>query len=106
METQRDETGRSAHAFSATRRELLIATSQKMAKKNDIMFAADSLLHGSMTQQARDGPVTLMPSSGAQMGFTLAPRDINDRYNPKVDQWRQNLRTRLHQCLAGCGQPL
>ena len=34
-----------------------------------------------------------MPSSGAQMGFTLAPRDFNDCCNPKVDQWRRNLRT-------------
>ena len=57
------------------------------------MCAADSLQHGSMTLQARDGPVTLMPSSGAQMGFTLAPRDFNDCFNPQVDQWRQNLRT-------------
>ena len=49
--------------------------------------------HGSMTLQARDGPVTLTPNSGAQVGFTLAPRDFNDCCNPKVDQWRQNLRT-------------
>ena len=81
------------NAFGATRRELLISTSQTMAKENDRLFAADSLRHGSMTLQARDGPVTLMPSTGAQMGFTLAPRDFNDCYNPKVDQWRQNLRT-------------
>ena len=54
-----------------------------MAKENDRLIAADSLRHGSMTLQARDGPVTLLPSSGAQMGFTLAPRDFN--YNPKVD---------------------
>ena len=46
-----------------------------------------------MTLQARDGPVTLMASSGTQMGFTLAPRDFNDCYNPKVDQRRQHLRT-------------
>ena len=81
------------NAFGATRSELLISTAQKAAKGNDRMFVADSLQHGSMTLQARDGPVTLMPSSGAQMGFTLAPRDFDDGYNPKVDQWRQNLRT-------------
>ena len=81
------------NAFGATRRELLISTAQKAAKENDRMLAADSLQHGSMTLQARDGPVTLMPSSGAQMGFTLAPRDCNDCCNPKMDQWRQNLRT-------------
>ena len=42
----------------------------------------------SMTLQARDGPVTIMPGSGAQMGFTLAPRDLTIGGNPKVDQWR------------------
>ena len=57
------------------------------------MFAADSPQHGSMTLQASDGPVTLVPSSGARVGFTLAPRDFNDCDNPKVDQWRQHLRT-------------
>ena len=72
------------NAFGATRRELLISPAQKAAKENDRMFAAESLQHGSMTLQARDGRVTLMPSSGA-------PRDFNDCYNPQVDQWRQNL---------------
>ena len=42
----------------------------------NMVFAADSLQHRSMTLQARDGPATLMGSSGAQMGFTLAPRDF------------------------------
>ena len=46
-----------------------------------------------MTLQVRDGPVTLMASGGAQMGFTLAPRDFNDCHNPKVHQWLQRLRT-------------
>ena len=78
-----------SNAFRATRRELLISTAQT-AKEKDKMCAADSLQHGSMTLDARDGPVTLMASSGAQMGFTLAPRDFNDCYNPKVDQWRQH----------------
>ena len=57
------------------------------------MFAADSLQHGSMTLQARDGPATLTGSSGLQMGFTLAPRDFNGCYNPRVQQWLQRLRT-------------
>ena len=52
-----------------------------------------SIQHGSMTLQARDGPVTLMGSNGAQMGFTLAPRDFNDCCNPRVQQWLQRLRT-------------
>ena len=46
------------NAFGATRRELLISTAQKAVKENDKMLAADSLQHGSMTLQARDGPVT------------------------------------------------
>ena len=57
------------------------------------MFAADSLQHGSMTLQARDGPVTLMGSRVAQVGFTLALRDFNDYYNSRVQQWLQRLRT-------------
>ena len=73
------------NAFGPTRRELLISTSKKASKENDRLFAADSLQYGSMTLQARDGPVTLMPSSGAQMGFTLGPRDLFDCHNPKVD---------------------
>ena len=64
----------------------LISTSQNAAVENDRMLAADTLQHGSMTLQARDVPVTLMASSGAQMGFTLAPRDFTDCYNPKVHQ--------------------
>ena len=76
------------NAFGATRRELLRSTSQTMAKENDGLFAADSLRHGSMTLQARDGPDTQRPSSGAQMGFTPAPRDFTDCHNPK-----ENLRT-------------
>ena len=97
METQRDGTGSvlsnfdGTKAFGATRRDLLISTSET-AKENDRLFAADTLQHGSMTLQARDGPVTLVPS-GAQMGFTLAPRGFNDCCKPKVDQWGQNLRT-------------
>ena len=81
------------NAFGATRRELLISISQKAASGKDRVFAADSPLHGRMTLQERDGPVTLMPSSGAQMGFTLAPRDFNDCSFPKVDHWRLHLRT-------------
>ena len=81
------------NAFGATRSDLLITTSQQAAMEKDRMFAAISLQHGNMTLQARDGPVTLMGSSGAQMGLTLAPRDFNDCYNPRVQQWLQRLRT-------------
>ena len=80
------------NAFVATRRDLLISTSQKAASEKDRMFAADSLLHGSMTLQARDGPVTLMANSGRRW-VSLAPRDFNDCFYPKMDQWRQHLRT-------------
>ena len=72
--------------------ELLTSTSQQAAMEKDRLFAADSLQHGSMTLQARDGLVTLMGSSGEPMGFTLAPRDFNDCYNPRVKQWLQRLR--------------
>ena len=51
-------------ASGATRRELLISTSQKAATENDRLFAADALQHGSMTLQARDGPVTLSQAAG------------------------------------------
>ena len=89
------------NAFGATRHDLLITTSQHAAMEEDKMIAADSLQHGSMTLLARNGPVTVMGSGGAQMGFTLVPREFNDCYNPRMQQASAFSHSLLHQLLAG-----
>ena len=64
------------NAFGATRRELLISTSQKAASEKDRIFAADSLLHGSMTLRTSGGstfsPMTA-PTPGSMRSTRVRP---------------------------------
>ncbi|CAK0802171.1 unnamed protein product, partial [Prorocentrum cordatum] len=55
---------------------------------------------------ASDMSIDMMSQQGAQMGFTLAPRDFNDVYNPVVSEWLDGEREQEGQCINDTLHPI
>eukprot|EP00959_Pyramimonas_sp_CCMP1952_P216478 4527460-Pyramimonas_sp.AAC.1 len=67
-----------ANAFGCTSREKLEGVARAQSLEGGIPFAVGAIEHASMTIKGSDEEISLMPRSGSQMGFCLAPRDFND----------------------------
>ncbi|CAK0891548.1 unnamed protein product [Prorocentrum cordatum] len=94
------------NAFAATNRALLRAVAFRQAHEHDQRFAMAAIDHSTLTLEAADGTVEAESTTGAQMGFTLCPRQFNDAYNLYVTKWWEQGRADPDQIIHDTTNPV
>ena len=80
------------NAFASTKRVLLKAYAYKHASEDDKAHATRAIDYPTFSMYCPEGWQHFESTQGAQMGFTLSPRQFNDCYNPIVEAWNDHTR--------------
>ena len=71
---------------------MLEAFAFRYASEDDQAHAVGAIQYPTFSMHCPEGWQHFQSSQGAQMGFTLSPRQFNDCYNPFVEKWNENMR--------------
>ena len=80
------------NAFASTKRALLEVYASKYAREEDQAHAVRAIQYPTFSMHCPEGWQHFQSIQGAQMVFTLSPRQFNDCYNPYVEKWNENIR--------------